>query len=83
MDSKILRDIYDTLLDTGELSEVMPTATGIWEEDKGLFRAIQEGLDEALDGKEVTDHLALFATDFDEYDDDDDDDVDDWDDLVH
>lgn len=67
MENKVLRDIYDTLLDTDELCEVMPNATGIWEKDKTLFKTIQEGLDEVLLGKEVSDPLALLSEDYNEF----------------
>ena len=49
MDDKILRDIYDTILDSGDLNEVMPEATGIWEKDKKKFKIIQENLDKSLE----------------------------------
>ena len=48
MDTKELRDLYDTLLDTGELYEVMPNALGIWEKDKTSFKNIQEEFDDIL-----------------------------------
>lgn len=49
MENKMLRDLYDTLLDTGDLQELMPEATGIWDKDKNKFKAIQEDLDKSLD----------------------------------
>ena len=52
MENKMLRDIYDTMLDSGDLEEVMPEATGIWENDKVKFAQIQDNLDDALIGKE-------------------------------
>ena len=48
MDTKELRDLYDTLLDTGELYEVMPNALGIWEKDKTSFKNIQEEFDDII-----------------------------------
>ena len=48
MDTKELRDLYDTLLDTGELYEVMPNALGVWEKDKASFRNIQDEFDDIL-----------------------------------
>lgn len=49
MNDKVLRDIYDTILDSGDLNEVMPEATGIWEKDKKKFKIIQENLDKSLE----------------------------------
>ena len=49
MENKDLRDIYDTLLDSGDLKEIMPEATGIWETDRKSFQVIQDKLDEILD----------------------------------
>lgn len=66
MESKVLKNIYDSLSDDGGLLEVMPNATGIWEEDKHLFLLIQEGMDQALEGKDNIDTMALFASDYDE-----------------
>ena len=48
MNTKELRDLYDTLLDTGELYEVMPNALGIWEKDKTSFKNIQEEFDDII-----------------------------------
>ncbi len=48
MNTKELRDLYDTLLDTGELYEVMPNASGIWEKDKTSFKNIQEEFDDII-----------------------------------
>ena len=48
MNTKELRDLYDTLLDTGELYEVMPNALGIWEKDKIYFKNIQEEFDDII-----------------------------------
>ena len=48
MNTKELRDLYDTLLDTGELYEVMPNALGIWEKDKTSFRNIQNEFDDLI-----------------------------------
>lgn len=64
-----LREIYDTLLDTGELYEVMPRATGIWEKDVTSFQIIQEGMDNAIHDLEV-EHRALY--DFEEEDEEED-----------
>ena len=54
-----LREIYDALLDTGELYEVMPRATGIWEKDVTSFQIIQEGMDNAIHDLEV-EYRALY-----------------------
>lgn len=43
-----LRDLYDTFLDSGELNDVLPEATGIWIKDKTLFEAIYSNLDESI-----------------------------------
>ena len=48
MNTKELRDLYDTLLDTGELYEVMPNALGTWEKDKTSFKNIQEEFDDII-----------------------------------
>lgn len=48
MDNKTLRIIYDTMLDSGDLDEVMPGASGIWEKDKLKFNQIQEDLDKSV-----------------------------------
>ena len=48
MNTKELRDLYDTLLDTGELYEVMRNALGIWEKDKTSFKNIQEEFDDII-----------------------------------
>lgn len=49
MKSKELRDIYDTLLDTGEIFELMPNAVGLWEKDKKEFIDVQENLNMCID----------------------------------
>lgn len=43
-----LRTLYDTFLDSGELLEVFPEATGIWEKDKEVFEGIYSNLDTSL-----------------------------------
>lgn len=43
-----LRDLYDTFLDSGELNDVLPEATGIWIKDKTLFEGIYSNLDESI-----------------------------------
>lgn len=50
MKTRQLRELYDTLLDTGELFELLPDATGIWDKDKKMFKAIQDQLEESLEG---------------------------------
>lgn len=69
MERTELREIYDTLLDTGELNEVMPGATGIWENDVTSFQIIQEGMYNAIHDLEV-EHRALY--DFEEEDEEED-----------
>lgn len=44
MESRELRDIYDAMLETGEIFELLPNASGKWNEDKVEFKDIQEAL---------------------------------------
>lgn len=68
MNTKELRDLYDTLLDTGELYEVMPNALGIWEKDKTSFRNIQNEFDDLILHSDSLDTL-FTDVNFDEDDD--------------
>lgn len=43
-----LRTLYDTFLDSGELTDILPEATGIWEKDKEVFQSIYSNLDTSL-----------------------------------
>lgn len=61
MENKVLRDIYDTLLDTNELFELMPNAVGLWERDKAKFSEIQNGLNMSIEDPENPE-LELFHT---------------------
>ena len=68
MNTKELRDLYDTLLDTGELYEVMPNALGIWEKDKTSFKNIQNEFDDLILHSDSLDTL-FTDVNFDEDDD--------------
>ena len=43
-----LRILYDTFLDSGELFDILPEATGIWLKDKETFEGIYSNLDTSL-----------------------------------
>lgn len=60
------RKLYNAMLESGELIELMPDATGVWEEDKKTYTTICEQNEEDMEeGDEIS------ITLLDEYDEDD------------
>ena len=47
---------YNILLDLGELNELYPNLTGIWEKDKKKFTSIWEQNQEILGGIDINDY---------------------------
>lgn len=52
MKTKVLKEIYLSLLESGDLYEFLPGAQGNWTEDKKTFIEIQEGLNICLEDSE-------------------------------
>lgn len=43
-----IKEIYNSFLDSGELVEFLPSATGVWEEDAAAFKKLYHDVYEPI-----------------------------------
>lgn len=60
-----VRALYDSLLDSGELSSMFPQSKGVWEKDKKFFNIYYEENNKILsDIEDIDDEDEDFYTDY-------------------